>query len=110
LTAELRALASPTVPELAEAPSPEQAPLIPDLRLLDMVVCTSMDDRIATRAGRSPRWLGRPVGAHIPVEAVAPELIHPAGAAQAEGHLRRCRLALPTCRCRHRPTRHGRKR
>jgi hypothetical protein len=76
--AHLRALVSPTVPELAEAPLPEQAPLIPDLRLLDMVVWTAMDDRIATRTGRSPRWLGRPVGAHIPVEAIAPEPIHPA--------------------------------
>lgn len=77
--AQLRALVSQTVPELAAAPAPELAPLIPDLRLLDMVVWTAMGDRIAARAGRSPRWLGRPIGAHIPVEAVAPEPIHPAG-------------------------------
>lgn len=77
--AQLRALVSPTVLEPAAAPAPELAPLIPDLRLLDMVVWTAMDDRIAARAGRSPRWLGRPIGAHIPVEAVAPEPIHTAG-------------------------------
>ncbi|MER7008870.1 DUF6308 family protein [Dactylosporangium sp. NPDC000555] len=74
--AQLRTLVSPTVPEPALESEP--APLIPDLRLLDMVVWTAMDDRIAARAGRSPRWLGRPIGAHIPIEAVAPEPIHPA--------------------------------
>ena len=76
--AQLRALVSPTVPELAAAPGP-QSPLIPDLRLLDIVIWTAMDDRIATRAGKPPKWLGRPVGAHIPSEAIAPEPIYPAG-------------------------------
>jgi hypothetical protein len=74
---QLRAQVSPTVPDLAAAPSSEHASLIPDLRLLDIVVWTAMDDRIATRAGRSPRWLGGPVGPHIPSEAVAPEPIRP---------------------------------
>lgn len=78
VVAFLRAQVSPTVPELAEAPSPDQAPLISDLRLLDMVVWTAMDDRVSTRAGRSPRWLGRPVGAYIPVEEIAPEPIRSA--------------------------------
>jgi hypothetical protein len=73
--AQLRAQVSPTVPELAPASSPEQPPPIPDLRLLDMVLWTAMDDRIAARAGQSPRWLGQPAGPHIPAEAVAPEPI-----------------------------------
>jgi hypothetical protein len=77
--AQLRAQVSPTVPELAAASSPEQPPQIPDLRLLDMVLWTAMDDRIAAGAGQSPRWLGQPAGPHIPAEAVAPEPIHPAG-------------------------------
>jgi hypothetical protein len=69
---------SPTVPELAAPPEPEQPPLIPDLRLLDMVVWTAMDDRIATHAGGRRDGSADPVGAHIPSEAVAPEPIHPA--------------------------------
>ncbi|MFC0030185.1 DUF6308 family protein [Micromonospora chaiyaphumensis] len=70
--AQLRAEVSPTVPELAEAQPGSECPLIADLRLLDMVVWTAMDDRLAIDAGLPPRWLGRPLGAHIPCEAVAP--------------------------------------
>ncbi|MCI4066123.1 DUF6308 family protein [Micromonospora sp. R77] len=70
--AQLRAEVSPTVPELAAAQPGSQRPLIADLRLLDMVVWTAMDDRLATGSGLPPKWLGRPPGAHIPCEAVAP--------------------------------------
>jgi hypothetical protein len=44
-----------------------------------MVVWAAMDDHLAIRAGLPPNWLGRPVGAHIPCEAVAPEPIAPVG-------------------------------
>jgi hypothetical protein len=74
---QLRAEVSPTVPELAAAKSSDERPLIADLRLLDMVVWTAMDDRLAIGSGLSPKWLGRPVGVHIPREAVAPVLITP---------------------------------
>jgi hypothetical protein len=73
--AELRAAVSPTVPELAASAGPEKPPLVSDLRLLDMVVWTAMDDRLAARAGLPPRWFDRAVGAHIPYDAVAPEPI-----------------------------------
>src|SRR5690349_13719820 len=64
--AQLRAEVSPTVPELAPAKAHDECALVPDLRLLDMVVWTAMDDRLATGAGLPSKWLGRPVGAHIP--------------------------------------------
>ena len=54
---------------------PGKPPLVSDLRLLDMVVWTAMDDRLATRAGLPPKWFGRAVGAHLPYDAVAPEPI-----------------------------------
>ena len=73
--AELRAAASPTVPEVAASMVPGEPPVVSDLRLLDMVVWTAMDDRLATRAGLPPKWFGRAVGAHIPYDAVAPEPI-----------------------------------
>jgi hypothetical protein len=47
--AELRAAVSPKVPELAASAVPEKPPLVADLRLLDMVVWTAMDDRLAIR-------------------------------------------------------------
>jgi hypothetical protein len=70
---ELRAAISPTVPELAASAVPEKPPLVADFRLLDMVVWTAMDDRLAIRAGLPPKWIDRAVGAHIPYDAVAPE-------------------------------------
>ncbi|GAB3186897.1 hypothetical protein FHX75_111281 [Micromonospora palomenae] len=70
--AQLRAEVAATVPELAAEQPGQQRPLIADLRLLDMVVWTAMDDRLAINAGLPPRWLGRPLGAHIPYEAIAP--------------------------------------
>lgn len=73
--ARLREAVSPTVPELTASAMPNKPPLVSDLRLLDMVLWTAMDDRLATRAGLQPKWLGRAVGAHIPYEAVAPEPI-----------------------------------
>lgn len=72
---QLRAEVALTVPELAAVSVSGDGPLVSDLRLLDMVVWTAMDDRRATRAGLPPRWLGQPVGAYIPGEAVAPEPI-----------------------------------
>jgi hypothetical protein len=73
---QLRRAVSSTVPELAASPEgSDVVPLISDLRLLDMVVWTAMDDRLAIRAGQPPKWRGRPVGAHIPYESVAPEPI-----------------------------------
>lgn len=52
-------------------------PLVSDLRLLDMVLWTAMDDQLATSTGSPPKWLGRPQGAHIPCDAIAPESIRP---------------------------------
>ncbi|MFE9205654.1 DUF6308 family protein [Micromonospora sp. NPDC007230] len=70
--ARLRAAVSETVPELAAAEAGAgKPPLISDLRLLDMVIWTAMDDRIAVSDGRPVKWLGRPVGNHIPYETVA---------------------------------------
>ncbi|MFF4940726.1 DUF6308 family protein [Micromonospora sp. NPDC000729] len=83
--AQLRAEVSPTVPELAAAQPGNERPLIADLRLLDMVVWTAMDDRLAAGAGLPPKWLGRQPGAHIPCEAVAPVPI-PAPAANSADH------------------------
>jgi hypothetical protein len=60
---------------IEEQNAADRTPLVSDLRLLDMVLWTAMDDLLATRAGSSPKWLGRSVGAHIPCEAVAPEPI-----------------------------------
>jgi hypothetical protein len=75
---KLRAALSPTIPELAASARPEDgSPLVSDLRLLDMVLWTAMDDRLATRKGLPTRWFGREVGAHIPYDAVAPEPILP---------------------------------
>jgi hypothetical protein len=83
--AQLRAEVSPAVPELAAAQPGNERPLIADLRLLDMVLWTAMDDRLAVGAGLPPKWLGRPPGAHIPCEAVAPVRI-PAPAANSADH------------------------
>jgi hypothetical protein len=73
----LRTGVSETVPELAETEGDNGASLFSDLRLLDIVIWTTMDDRQAMRAGRQPNWLGQPVGDHIPLTAVAPEPIRP---------------------------------
>jgi hypothetical protein len=73
--AHLRGEVSPTVPELAPAKANDECAVVSDLRLLDMVVWTAMDDRLATGAGLPSKWLTRPIGAHIPYEAVKPEPI-----------------------------------
>jgi hypothetical protein len=75
--AQLRAEVSATVPELRAARASGEPPLIADLRLLDMVVWTAMDDRLAINSGLPPKWLGRPARAHIPSEAVMPVPIAP---------------------------------
>ncbi|GAA0909316.1 DUF6308 family protein [Virgisporangium aurantiacum] len=75
--AHLRAQVSTTVPELAPSEEPGAPPLISDLRLLDIVLWTSIDDRRAERAGKPLKWLGHTIGAHIPLETVAPEPIRP---------------------------------
>lgn len=73
--ARLRTIIAPTVPELATAEAEVGLPLISDLRLLDMVMWTAIDDRLATRAGEPPRWLGRSIGSHISPAELAPEPI-----------------------------------
>ncbi|MEU2614133.1 DUF6308 family protein [Micromonospora sp. NPDC007271] len=57
--AELRALVEPTVPEVQ---------LISDLRLVDMALWTSQDDRQQRRAKQGKRWEERPVGPRLPIE------------------------------------------
>ncbi|MEU8021104.1 DUF6308 family protein [Micromonospora haikouensis] len=80
IVARLRAELAERVPELAAAdPETGSRPLISDLRLLDMIIWTAMDDRLAARTGLPPKWLGMPIGNHIPYEAVAPEPIPPQG-------------------------------
>jgi hypothetical protein len=56
---ELRARIEPTVPELE---------LVPDLRLLDMIIWTSQDDRLRRRAKQGARWRDRSVGRRIRLE------------------------------------------
>lgn len=73
----LRAEVSTKVPELAAAGT-EELSLISDLRLLDMVMWTAVDDRRVTPTGKRRSWLGGPVGDHIPPAALAPEPIRPA--------------------------------
>jgi hypothetical protein len=54
----------PTIPEVD---------LIPDLRLLDIVLWTSQDDRIVDRRrSQGPRWLERPIGERVPLDDVVP--------------------------------------
>lgn len=77
--ARLRAEVSQTVPELAAtAEADDKAPLISDLRLLDIVLWTAMDDHPVSRNRRSPKWLDRPIGVPVPREAAAPEPIRSA--------------------------------
>lgn len=54
----LRGLTEPTVPELS---------LIPDLRLIDLVLWTSQDDRMPRRARQGPPWSEKVIGARIPL-------------------------------------------
>lgn len=56
--AALRCRTEPTVPELA---------LIPDLRLIDLVLWTSQDDRMPRRARQGPPWCERAIGPRIPL-------------------------------------------
>jgi hypothetical protein len=54
----LRSAVTPTVPEIE---------LIPDLRLLDIVLWTSQDDRRPRRPRQGPRWDARPTLATTPL-------------------------------------------
>ena len=59
----LRAETEPAVPELR---------LIPDLRLMDLVLWTSQDDKMPRRARQGPRWQDRSMGSRIPLADLAP--------------------------------------
>ena len=61
--ATLRSLTEPTVPEIS---------LIPDLRLVDLVLWTSQDDRMPRRARQGLPWSDREIGRRIPLEAFEP--------------------------------------
>lgn len=58
----LRALVERVVPEIQ---------LIPDLRLVDIVLWTSQDDRLPRRAKQGKRWDERPVGPRTPIDDLA---------------------------------------
>lgn len=69
---------SETVPELAAGDTQAgKPPLISDLRLLDLVIWTAMDDRLAVASGRPMKWIGGPVGTYLPYETIASEPIRP---------------------------------
>jgi hypothetical protein len=59
----LRSLTEPTGPEIS---------LIPDLRLIDLVLWTSQDDRMPRRTRQGPRWHDRAIGRRIPLEDFEP--------------------------------------
>jgi hypothetical protein len=61
---ELRRCLAPALPELSE---------VPDLRLIDMVIWTSQDDRMPRRIKQGPRWVDREPKAHIAKEDLGPE-------------------------------------
>lgn len=67
---ELRRVVAPTVPEAKD---------VSDLRLLDMVLWTTQDDRMARRSRQGPCWIDRPPGQHIDIEDSAPEPVVAAG-------------------------------
>ncbi|MFI5916672.1 DUF6308 family protein [Dactylosporangium sp. NPDC051541] len=71
---ELRRAVSPTVPEVKD---------VSDLRLLDMVLWTAQDDRMARRSRQGPCWIDRPIGKHIDIEQLAPEPVAPTGTSVA---------------------------
>jgi hypothetical protein len=62
----------------AITPIVEEISLIPDLRLLDIVLWTSQDDRLPRRPKQGPRWDARPaieaapLRDFMPVPTVAP--------------------------------------
>jgi hypothetical protein len=58
-----RSLTEPTIPEIS---------LIPDLRLIDLVLWTSQDDRMPRRTRQGPRWHDRAIGRRIPLEEFEP--------------------------------------
>lgn len=60
---DLRSLTEPTVPEIA---------LIPNLRLIDLVLWTSQDDRMPRRARQGAPWSDRAIGARIPLDEFDP--------------------------------------
>jgi hypothetical protein len=74
--AEIRADARAMVPDLA---------LIPDLRLLDMIIWTSQDDRLSRPGKKAGEWLDADLSNRRPItlDDAAPVFLAPAEADQA---------------------------